>query len=153
MRKSFLSLAAAGTLAFLAVSASQAQVVPPFLPRPAAPPAVAPAPAAEPSPAGASAIPTLRRLLAGRGFGADVVAGPMLELPPGQATAERFGGDGELDAPLGYGIQAEAWLVETEAGRWWLWETGTAAPADQRAEVYQAHALRQARLEGRFVGD
>jgi hypothetical protein len=151
MRKVFMSVAAAGALAFAAVTASQAQVMPPVFPRTAPPPAMAPVP--PPASVGTSAIPTMRRLLAGRGFDADVVGGPMMELPPGQATAEDFGRDGELDTLLPIGVQPAAWLVATDAGRWWLWETGAAAPADARAETYQAHVLRRARAEGRFVGD
>jgi hypothetical protein len=96
-------------------------------------------------------IPTLRRLLAGQGFGADVVDGPMGATPPGQATPLDFAGDDALDLPLDAGIQREAWLVQTAAGRWWLWEYGASAPADRRADLAQDRARRQAGAEGRGV--
>jgi hypothetical protein len=90
----------------------------------------------------------LRRLLAAQGFGADVVDGPMAATPPGQATRLDFAGDATLDLLLDGGMQSEAWLLETEAGRWWLWEYGASAPADRRAELAQDRALRRARAEG-----
>jgi hypothetical protein len=90
-----------------------------------------------------AAIATLRRLLRRRGFGAEVTAGPMLALPPGQATVLEFGGDGDGGALLDTGLQPDAWLVETNAGRWWLWETGAAAPADRAAELARDLAPRR----------
>jgi hypothetical protein len=149
MRKPFLSLAVAGAVALATVSASQAQVSPPIFLRPAAPPAVAPAPAERAPVAELPQVATMRKLLAGRGFGADVTAGPMIALPPGQATPLDFERDGEIDAMLPSGLQAEAWLIETNAGRWWLWDYGATAPADQRAETYQTHAQRHGSAEGR----
>src|SRR5829696_2327902 len=69
-----------------------------------------------------TAIATLRRLLRRRGFDPDVTAGPMVALPPGQVTVLEFEPDGGTGALLDAGIQLDAWLVETNAGRWWLWE-------------------------------
>jgi hypothetical protein len=90
-----------------------------------------------------TAIATLRRLLRRRGFDPDVTAGPMVALPPGQVTVLEFGPDGGTGALLDAGIQLDAWLVETNAGRWWLWETGAAAPADRAAEQARDQAPRR----------
>ena len=148
MRKPFIALAAAGGLALAMVSALQAQIAPPFVPRPA-PPAVAPAPAERAPIAELPQIATMRKLLVGRGFGPDVTAGPMTALRPGEATPLDFARDGEIDAMLPAGLQVEAWLIETNAGRWWLWDYGATTPADQRAETYQTHVQRHASPEGR----
>ena len=89
------------------------------------------------------AISTLRRQLRRRGFDPDVTAGPMLALPPGQASLLDFGPD-EPSGLLDTGLQPDAWLVLTNAGRWWLWETGAAAPADRAAEWARDHSPRRA---------
>jgi len=110
------------------------------------PPAAANPPAAW---TGDQAIGRLRVLLAGRGFGADVTAGPMVAYPPGNAWPLDFTTDGELEAVLSSGLQAEAWLIETNAGRWWLWDYGATAPADRRAQAHEDVARALARAEGR----
>jgi hypothetical protein len=89
------------------------------------------------------AIATMRRQLRRRGFEADVTAGPMLAMPPGQATLLDFGPD-DASALLETGLQPDAWLIETNAGRWWLWETGATAPADRGAEWARDQTPRRA---------
>jgi hypothetical protein len=98
-------------------------------------------PAAEPR-----EVAELRTILAERGFGSSVTEGPMAARAPGQATPFDFASDDDLDAQVG-AFQPEAWLVRTEAGRWWLWPDGAAAPADRRAEAHEA--LGRARAKGR----
>ena len=56
--------------------------------------------------------------------------------------------DDDMDAMIGP-VQNDAWLVFTEAGRWWLWPYGVAAPADRRAQASEAKAMREAGPEGR----
>jgi hypothetical protein len=100
---------------------------------------------------GVQAIGALRVLLRDRGFGPDVTAGPMIALPPGAAVyGARPAPDDEMEA-LVTPYQPEAWLVRTDAGRWWLWESGAAAPADLQAEVHQLVAELRARDEGRIL--
>jgi hypothetical protein len=73
----------------------------------------------------------------------------MTALPPG--AHEAWSVIDEIEAPSSPAHQPDAWLVQTDAGRWWLWESGAAAPADLRAEVYQTHAARLAQVEGRIL--
>ena len=147
MRKPFIALAAAGGLTLATVTALQAQIAPPFFARPAAPPAVAPAPAERAPIAELPQVATMRKLLAGRGFGADVTAGPMVAYAPGEARPFEFSGDADMGIlPLG-AFQPEAWLIETNAGRWWLWDYGAAAPADRRAATQEAQVRRNASAE------
>ena len=89
------------------------------------------------------AIATVRRQLRRRGFEPDVTAGPMVALPPGQVSLLDFGPD-EASELLETGLQPDAWLVETNAGRWWLWETGATAPADRAAERPRDQTPRRA---------
>lgn len=149
MRKPVLSLAVAGAVALITVSASQAQVFPPIFPRPAAPPAVAPAPAERAPIAELPQVATMRKLLAGRGFGADVTAGPMVAYAPGEARPFENSIDAEMGILPAGAFQPEAWLIETGAGRWWLWDYGAAAPADRRAEMEEAGARRNTSAEFR----
>jgi hypothetical protein len=94
-------------------------------------------------------IAGLRVLLRERGFGPDVTAGWMAATAPGKATDfVPYGLDPEVDALIGGVVQPDAWLVQTVAGRWWVWEYGAAAPADERAALYETQA-RQAGGEGR----
>jgi hypothetical protein len=99
--------------------------------------AVAPAAAFEPTLDEAKAIAMLRPRLHRRGFDSSVAGGPMLGLPPGEVTLEDFVGDDDTDLPVGQ-VQSAAWLISTNAGRWWVWEYGAAAPADRRAALLQA---------------
>jgi hypothetical protein len=96
------------------------------------------------------AVGAMRVLLRDRGFGPDVTAGPMTALAPGAELYDLLLSSDELDA-LVVPYQPQAWLIQTDAGRWWLWESGAAAPADMRAEVYQTHATRRAQAEGLVV--
>lgn len=82
------------------------------------------------------AIAMLRQQLHRRGFDASVTGGPMQGVPPGAASAADFDGDGDMGVPIGQ-VQSAAWLVWTDAGRWWVWEYGAAAPADRRAARLQ----------------
>src|SRR5581483_931373 len=120
MRKQIVSLAAAASLALVTISSVSAQVVGPALPLPAPPPA-ATAPVVR-SFADTQAIAALRVRLAERGFDAAAAGGPMIALQPGAATPADFSGDAEMDAPV-LPMQPQAFLVWTEAGRWWIWET------------------------------
>jgi hypothetical protein len=154
IRKPLVALVGATALTLASLSTLSAQVLPPAAPAPRLPqPAVlAPAPAA-PSEASAvaselAAIARLRPRLAARGLDRAIVEGPMMAVAPGQADEMTFVVDAEIEALLG-APQPEAWLVWTTGGRWWLWEYGVAAPADERARVYEAHAREQASLEGR----
>jgi hypothetical protein len=174
MRKLFVTAAATAGLTLAAATAA-AQVLPPAPPaRPPVPPAAtAPGPAAPaPVPVGiaahharaqhdpllsgpasdgsaeAQATGALRVLLGDRGFGPDVTAGPMTVAAPGRVSAFDFATDDDLDAGLG-AVEPEAWLVRTEAGRWWLWEDGACAPADRRAQAHEDLARALARAEGR----
>ena len=170
MRKLLATAAAAAGLTVAAATAT-AQVLPPAsLPPPAvsAPrPAAAQvgiaahytrlrsdpllAPLASDGSAEGLATGALRVLLRDRGFGPDVTAGPMTAMAPSVGLADRWlSSQDELDALVGPD-QPEAWLIQTDAGRWWLWESGAAAPADARAEVYQTHATRRALAEGRLI--
>jgi hypothetical protein len=149
MRSPVIALVAAGGLVLVTVTALSAQTFPPVVPRVLAPPAIAPA-AAPAAPIAESPEATVRRHLAGRGLDRDVVDGPMLARAPGEATASDFVVDPEMDALLGE-LQPEAWLVWTTAGRWWYWDYGVIAPADQRALVAETHARRQASAEGRVL--
>src|SRR5262245_55078389 len=108
MRKPFIALAAAGGLTLATVTALQAQIAPPFFARPAAPPVVAPAPV-EPAPMpDHPQIATMRRLLAGRGFGSDVTAGPMAAFAPGEAAPFEFSGDEDMGILPAGAFQPEA---------------------------------------------
>jgi hypothetical protein len=94
----------------------------------------------------------LKTLLARRGLGAAVSQGPMIAAPPGAVSPADFDSDSGLESPVG-AFQSDAWLVWTEAGRWWVWETGATAPADERAAQAQANASRQAATIGRLVAN
>jgi hypothetical protein len=169
MRKMLAAKTLAAALTLAAATAASAQFLPPALPAaPAAPapPPIAPAvrndadaPAAHYharaaqtpgfDPEEEMAAAALRLLLRERGLGADVLGGPMAVVPPGSVGAFSPGHDPELDAPLSVGPHLGAFLVQTGAGRWWVWEYGAVAPADQRAAVHDAHARRAAPAEGR----
>ena len=94
------------------------------------------------------AMARLRPMLAARGFGQDVVDGPMMARAPGQTMPSDLIVDAEGDELTG-GVQPEAWLIWTTAGRWWLWEYGVVAPADHLALVAEVQALRRVGVEGR----
>jgi hypothetical protein len=165
MRKMLAAKALAAALTVAAVTAASAQLLPPALPAPPVAPAPPPTGPAFRGDAGIPAAPVglayyhavaaqtpgfdpeeetaasaLRLLLRGRGLGPDVLAGPVAVEPPGSP---------ELGAPLPGGPQPGALLVQTGAGRWWVWNYGATAPADQRAAVHDAHARRAAPAEGR----
>ena len=75
----------------------------------------------------------------------------MTALAPGAvAYGAQPAPDDEMEA-LATPYQPEAWLIQTDAGRWWLWESGAAAPADLRAEVHQLAAALRARDQGRIL--
>jgi hypothetical protein len=153
MRKLFTVAAAAVALA----AASAVFAAPPPQVAPPAQIRVAPAPALVPEPAASSGAPwshdaaatTLQRLLRDRGYGEDVLFGPMTAWAPGDdgyLDAPRTG-DPRLDAPLG-GRPAGAWFVDTNAGGFWVWDYGAAAPADRLAEILEGARARQGRLLG-----
>jgi hypothetical protein len=173
MRKLFAAPAALGLA--LAAATAAAQILPPAAPLGALPgPPVAASGPAAPGPATAvpaahharhepagvasdgsaeegQAIEALRVLLRERGFGPDVTAGSMTALPPGSAVYGAWPTpDDELEALVGP-YQPQAWLVRTDAGRWWVWASDAAAPADLRAETYQRLASLRARDEGRVL--
>ena len=104
----------------------------------------------------AQAVARLRSMLARRGFGTDVLAGPMTGRAPGltaawpEALALDYVVDDDMDAMIGP-VQNDAWLVFTAAGRWWLWTYGVAAPADRRAQAAEVQAIRHAGPEVRGI--
>lgn len=115
MRRALHALALAGLLLAAAPAPAAAEYVPAWIE------------------AESTAIATLRRLLRRRGFGPEVTGGPMVAVPPGQSTLLDFDPDAATGAPLDSGPQPDAWLIGTNAGRWWVWETGASAPADREA--------------------
>jgi len=153
MRKLLTVAAVAGALAAGSVvfAAPPPQVAPPAPIRVAPPPALAPEPVAS---SGApwsddAAATTLQRLLRDRGYGEDVLFGPMAAWAPGDGgyLAAPRTGDPRLDAPLGE-RPAGAWFVYTNAGGFWIWDYGAAAPADRLAEILEASRARRAGLLG-----
>ena len=147
MRKLLATAAAAAGLTFAAATAT-AQVLPPAVPpsalpqpavsapRPAAPAAAQVgiaahharlrndpllAPLASDGSAEGQAVDAMRVLLRDRGFGPDGTAGPMTAMAPGAGLVDRWlSSQDELEALVGPD-QPEAWLIQTDAGRWWLW--------------------------------
>ena len=91
-------------------------------------------------------VDRMRFLLRRRGFDPAVVAGPMSALPPGLASPDDVAPDPAGD------FQPDAWLVATEAGRFWFWEYGASAPADERAAAEQDYLLRTF-ATGRFIAN
>src|SRR5579884_3566949 len=69
------------------------------------------------------AIAAMRGRLRTRGFGADVVSGPMLALWSDDAPPDPFAGQAGLPA-LVRRLPSGAYLVVTDAGAWWAWPSG-----------------------------
>jgi hypothetical protein len=133
MRRLALPPLVALTLSLLMLSGADAQSADPYAPLP--------------SWTEAQVVDRLRFLLRRRGFSPAVVAGPMAAAPPGEGSPDDFGSDGLAGA-----YQPDAWLVSTEAGRFWFWEYGAAAPADQRAAAEQDYLLHTL-ATGRFIAN
>jgi hypothetical protein len=73
------------------------------------------------------AVAALRARLRARGYSAEVTAGPMVAAWDELAPASPHGADPSLPRALrrdGPG----AWLVVTEVGGWWVWETADEGP-------------------------
>jgi predicted metal-binding membrane protein len=96
----------------------------------------------------ADAVAALRSSLGGRGATDRLVRGrmeasrfdPALEIAPGERAKA------DLTWP------AEAWLVTTADGRWWVWEYGATAPADAAALRFEEVWLATAGEEHGPVG-
>jgi hypothetical protein len=133
------------------VSGLAAPLLPPLRLWPA--PTTVPTPAASPTPAGwreADAVVALRAILRARGYPESVVRGPMAAWPPGGRELAEAGivGDVELEELLAEPWPAEAWLVCTNAGCWWVWAYGTAAPGDREAQTRELLHRARLRLSG-----
>ena len=94
-----------------------------------------PAPAGTPPPArfsGADAVATLRDRLRSRGYDARVTGGPMGAVWDELAPPSPQPGGPAIPAAL-RGDGPGAWLVATEGGEWWVWQTTDQGPLrDQR---------------------
>jgi hypothetical protein len=76
---------------------------------------------------GDEAIAALRRRLATRGFARDVTAGPMVALWSEEAPASRLRAEPAVPLRARRGGSG-AWLVVTDAGAWWVWESDDLGP-------------------------
>jgi hypothetical protein len=98
----------------------------------------------------ADAVAALRAILRRRGYPESIVRGPMAAWSPGgkELAAAGIVGDAELDELLAEPWPAEAWLVCTDVGCWWVWSYGTAAPADRDAQTAEHLQRARTRLRG-----
>jgi hypothetical protein len=78
--------------------------------------------------AAADAIARLRLRLRLRGFPAEVTAGPMVAVWSDEAPPGHLSGESAVPAAVRRAATAGAWMVITEAGGWWVWETDDAGP-------------------------
>jgi hypothetical protein len=76
----------------------------------------------------------------------------MLARAPGAAFPSDWTGDANLNALVGP-MHAEASMIWTEAGLWWVWECGAMVPADERAAGLNAFAQQTAAVPVRDIGD
>jgi hypothetical protein len=81
------------------------------------------------------AIAILRRSLRRRGLGAEVVAGPMAVVPSRDHPDAELALEGPEAGELAAAWPSGAALVATAGGRWWVWEYGSTAPADELARA------------------
>jgi hypothetical protein len=81
------------------------------------------------------AVAALRTALRARPSLEDAVVGPMLAVTPDDHL-RREAGRAVLTDPLLEWWPPGALLVETQAGRWWVWPGGATAPADRAARRY-----------------
>lgn len=84
----------------------------------------------------AQAITALRDVLRTQPFLEDAVEGPMVVRASDDHAMRQqpVGLDGTIP-----GWPEDAWLVETNAGRWWVWPGGEVAPADRTGAALAAH--------------
>jgi hypothetical protein len=82
----------------------------------------------------------LRRNLRRRGLSAELLAGPTLIVPRRDHPDAEIAIEGAEEAELAGSWPQGAALVLTGAGRWWVWEYGSMAPADALARSLQAQA-------------
>src|SRR5262245_5214875 len=73
------------------------------------------------------AVAALRARLRARGYSLEVTAGPMVAAWDDLAPASPLGADPALPRVLRRDAPG-AWLVVTEAGGWWVWETTDEGP-------------------------
>ena len=82
----------------------------------------------------------LRRNLRRRGLAAELLAGPTVVVPGRDHPDAELAIEGTEAAELANSWPQGAALVLTGAGRWWVWEYGSMAPADALARQMQAQA-------------
>jgi hypothetical protein len=78
------------------------------------------------------AIAALRTALRTQPYLEDAVEGPMLAVTPDDHLRREAGRSVPTDPSLDWWPPG-ALLVETQAGRWWVWPGGAVAPADRAA--------------------
>ena len=82
----------------------------------------------------------LRRNLRRRGVSPELIAGPTAVVPTRDHPDAEQAIEGAEAAELANSWPQGAALVLTGAGRWWVWEYGSTAPADALARQLQAQA-------------
>jgi hypothetical protein len=82
----------------------------------------------------------LRRNLRRRGLAPELVAGPTAVVPTRDHPDAELAIEGAEAVELAASWPQGAALILTGAGRWWVWEYGSTAPADALARQLQAQA-------------
>jgi hypothetical protein len=82
----------------------------------------------------------LRRNLRRRGVPAELLSGPTVVVPRRDHPDAEMAIEGAEEAELARSWPQGAALVLTAAGRWWVWEYGSMAPADALARSLQTQA-------------
>jgi hypothetical protein len=82
----------------------------------------------------------LRRNLRRRGLAPELLAGPTAVVPTRDHPDAELAIEGAEATELAASWPQGAALILTSAGRWWVWEYGSTAPADALARQLQAQA-------------
>jgi hypothetical protein len=82
----------------------------------------------------------LRRNLRRRGLSPELLAGPTAVIPTRDHPDAELAIEGAEATELAASWPQGAGLILTSAGRWWVWEYGSTAPADALARQLQAQA-------------
>jgi hypothetical protein len=82
----------------------------------------------------------LRRNLRRRGLSPELLAGPTAVVPTRDHPDAELAIEGAEATELAASWPQGAALILTGAGRWWVWEYGSTAPADALARQLQAQA-------------
>jgi hypothetical protein len=82
----------------------------------------------------------LRRNLRRRGLAPELLAGPTAVVPTRDHPDAELAIEGAEATELAASWPQGAALILTGAGRWWVWEYGSTAPADALARQLQAQA-------------